>query len=219
MRLLLLLLTFVALLFGCKKNVEFPPEIRPNEFWARYTITDDSGRTTTYYHQGEETTQIEDVSGLVVELGYFTETTLEDSIKQITAGLSEFLTGKPISIRLKAKMPVSDPFTTVDWTAGELEELLFPGKSFVFGDGPGEAQIQIEGYPNRTWVGTSAAASNQNGYLRVLEVSDYGAPQINIPYFGKKVKLAFACPLIHNSGSIWTLTEGEAVLLFRYYTF
>jgi multidrug efflux pump len=53
----------------------------------------------------------------------------------------------------------------------------------------------------------------------LLEVSDYGAPEINIPYFGKKVKFSFSCTMTHSSGATWTITEGEAILLFRYFTF
>jgi hypothetical protein len=219
MRLLLLLLISVAFLNGCKKNVEFPPEFRPNEFWARYTIKDDSGHIQTYDFRGEDTTRLENLSGLVVQLGYFTKTEIQDSIKQITAGLSEFFTGAPISVRLNANAPVTDPTTPEEWTAAELESILFPGKSFTFGDGPGEAQIRLEDYPASNWSCNSTISSNINGYLRVLEVSDYGAPEINIPYFGKKVKFSFSCTMTHSSGATWTITEGEAILLFRYFTF
>lgn len=219
MRLITLFLLGVALLNSCKKNVEFSSDLRPNEFWARYTMTDDSGNVSTYAYQGEDTTHLVDLSNFVVSLDYFTQNAIEDSIKQITVGLSELWTGTPISIRLNANSYVTDPFFPTEWTAAELEELLYPGKTFQFGDGPGQAQIQIEGYPYKKWICTSSSSSNQNGFMRVLEVRDYGAPEVDISYFGKKVKLAFSCTMTHQSGSTWTLTDGEAVLLFRYYKF
>ncbi|MBC7776616.1 MAG: hypothetical protein H7246_14380 [Phycisphaerae bacterium] len=218
MRQNLILLSLLAIV-GCKKNVEFPPEIRPNEFWARYTITDENGSTMHYMFRGEDTTSLDILSGHVVSLHYFSEGDIQDSVKLITAGLSEFWTGAPISIRLNSPDLLTDPFTPKEWTAAELESLLYPGKTFAFGDAIGEAKLSIEGYPNTIWTCTSNVSSNLNGYFRILEVEDYGAPTVSIPYFGKKVKISFAAPLVHDSGNIWTLADGEAVLLFRYFTF
>ncbi len=218
MRILLLILLASAII-GCKKNVEFPAEIRPNEFWVQYSITNDTGITTDEYYQGEDTVTLTNVHNAIASLDYFTFEAIQGNVKEITAGLADFLAGVPISVRIKSPDLVTDPNTPEQWTAAELERLLYPGKTFAYGDAPGEVLLKLEGYPNRPWACTSSTATNQNGYFEVLEISDYGAPEIGIPYFGKKVHIKFAGPLTNDSGNTWTLQNGEAVLFFRYYTF
>jgi len=215
----LFFLFLLAASFGCKKNVDYPPEIRPNEFWARYNITDENGIEKSYAFRGEDTTKLVNLFEYVVSIEYFSYYRMLDSMKQIESGLSGILIGTPFSIRLKRPELVTDPFTPPEWTASELEDLLYPGKTFVFGDGLGEAKISIQDYPNQAWSCSSNAMSNQGGYLRVLEVEDYGAPEIGVPYFGKKVKLGFAGDFISNLGTKWRLHKGEAVLFFRYFQF
>ncbi len=215
----LFFLLLLAGSFGCKKNVEFPPEIRPNEFWVRYTLTDETGTEKPYMFRGEDTTTLNILSGYVVSLGYYSNSAIRDSIKHINAGLSESLAGTPFTVRLNCPDLVTDPFTAPEWTLTEVENLLYPGKTFAFGDAPGEAKIAIKDYPGENWSCSSTTSSNQNGYFRVLEVEDYGSPEIGVPYFGKKVKISFFGTLVHSSGTIWTLRDGEAVLFFRYYKF
>ncbi|MBP6811305.1 MAG: hypothetical protein KA138_07285 [Saprospiraceae bacterium] len=216
---LFFLLLLVVSSTGCKKNVDFTPEIRPNEFWVRYSIVDETGSEKNYSYRGEDTILLNTLSGYVGTLGYFSDSDIQDSIKQINAGLSEFLAGTPFAVRLNWPDLITDPFAKPEWTASELENLLYPGKTFDFGEAPGEAKITLEGYPGNTWSCFSSEISNQNGYFRVLEVTDYGAPEIGIPYFGKKVKIAFSTKLVHSAGMVWTLHDGEAVLFFQYYTF
>jgi hypothetical protein len=212
-------LLLLASSIGCKKNIDFPPDIRPNEFWAQYTLIDETGAEKSYAYRGEDTVTLNILDGYVVSLGYFSNYGIRDSIKHIDAGLSEFLAGTPITVRLNMPGLLTDPYSVPEWTEEELEALVFPGKTFVFGECPGEAKITLRDYPNKTWTCTSKNSSNNQGYFRVEEVTDYGAPEIGVPYFGKKVKISFSATLQHSSGAIWTLKNGEAVLFFQFYKF
>lgn len=204
---------------ACKKNIDFPSELRPNEFWVKYTITDEEGFVTPFAYQGEDTIHLDNLSGFVAELEYFSYGEIQGSIKAIYAGLNGTLFGRPVAIRINAAELLTDPFTPPEWTHTETTDLLQAGKTFAFGDAPGEAQIILNECPNNTWSCFSTALSNQNGQLKIMEVSDYGSPEINIPYFGKKVKLSFSGTFTVNTGATWTISNGEAVLLFKYYSY
>lgn len=212
---LLLLVSSTA----CKKQIDFPPELRPNEFWVKYAITDEEGFITPFEYQGEDTIRYDNLSGFVAELGYFSYGEIQDSTKSIYAGLNGVLFGRPISVRINAEQPLTDPFTPPEWTPSESTDLLQAGKSLAFGDGPGEVQITLNQCPNNAWSCFSTAQSNQSGQMKIVEVSDYGSPEINIPYFGKKVKLQFSGIFTVNTGVNWTISNGEAVLLFKYYSY
>ena len=221
MRQKLYFLLLLASSIGCKKNIDFPAEIRPNEFWANYTLIDETGAETSYAYQGEDTTTLQILDGFVVSLSYFSNYGIRDSIKHIDAGLSQSLAGTPITVRLNKPGLLTDPYSVPEWTKEELESLVFPGKSFEFGEGPGQAKITLQDYPGRSWTCTSSNSSNNNaqGYFRVEAVEDYGSPEIGVPYFGKKVKISFATTLSQSTGALWTLKNGEAVLFFQYYKF
>lgn len=219
MRQKLFFLLLLASSSACKKNIDFPPDLRPNEFWVQYTVVEETGVETKYHFQGEDTTHWVLLPDVVIALEYFSHSAIQDSVKQIDSGLIGSLAGTPFSVRLNGFDLLTDPFSVPEWTPAELEQLLIPGKTYAFGDGLGEVKIDLQDYPKGTWTCSTDTRSNQAGYFRVLEVEDYGSPEIGVPYFGKKVKISFACTLVHNSDKSWILRDGEAVLFFRYYKY
>lgn len=219
MRLKLFFLLLLATNSACKKNIEFPAEIRPSDFWLRYNIADENGTEHAYQFRGEDKTESSQFPGYEITLSYFCNYEIRDSLKQISAGLSGSISGAPLTLRLNHPDLVMDPFKPSEWTQSELEALLYPGKTFAFGDGPGEAKLILQDYPDTGWQLTTTALSNQDAYLRVLETEDYGSPEIGVPYFGKKVEFEFACPLYDDSNTPHMLRSGEAVLFFRYFKY
>lgn len=219
MRQILLLLGLIAATAGCKKNVEYPPEIRPSEFWVQYTIEEETGTKQLYRYQGEDSIAWSQIPGYSVTIDYFSNSEIQNNRKQIVSGLTTFFLGTPFSLRLNHPDIVTDPFTPPEWTVDDLENLLYPGQSFSFGDEPGEAKLFINDFPDGVWTCYTSSLSNQSGYCRVLSVEDYGSPELGVQYFGKKVHISFAGTLFQASGTVWTLHDGEAVLFFRYYKF
>lgn len=220
MRLKLFFLFLISSAVACKKDADLPPEIRPNDFWVRCTIVDNNGAEQPYEYRGEQKISIDSIPGLSLSIGYFSTPAIDDSIKNITSGLATQLFPAPFAIRLNYPERLSDPFAVPEWTKPELERILFAGKSFAFGDETGEAKLYLNDLPYGKWSYASTAVSNQGGYLRVTACEDYGSPEVQVPYFGKKVTLEFAGPVVDpQTGIIWTLKKGEAVLFFRYYKF
>lgn len=211
------LLLAVSSLAACKKNVDFPPEIRPRDFWVRCTITDDNGQTRLFEHRGEDNAT--GVAGLTLSLMYFSDGGIQDSIKYITSGLNAWPLPTPFYLRLNHPERVTDPFTPKDWRAADLAEVLYPGKTWRFGNAPGEALLAIGDFPGGGWAFGTNLLANADGYVRVLEVSDYGIPELGTPYFGKKARVEFSADVANSAGTVWRLRNGEAVLFFRYFTF
>ena len=205
---------------ACGKKVDFPPELRPRDFYVRYTLVEEAtGAETPYTYRGEDTTASDIVPGLTFTLSYFSNYAIRDSIRQISAGIACPLLAAPFTLRLNHPEPVTDPFAVPEWKPQDLESVLYTGKTFVFGDAPGEAKILLTDYPNGAWTLATTPLSNKGGYLRILELEDYGSPEISVPYFGKKVRLEFAGTVYDADGKTWKLRAGEAELFFRYYKF
>jgi len=212
-----LLLLVVSGIAACKKEVDYPLELRPDDFWVRCTITNDSSQTRRFEHRGGDTATL--VPGLTLSLWYFSSGDIRDSIRYITSGLNVWPFPTPFYLRLNHPERVTDPFAPKDWQAADFADVLFPGKTYRFGNAPGEAELQIGNFPGGGWAFGTDGAANTNGYVRVLEVSDYGIPELGTPYFGKKARVEFSADVTNTNGTAWRLRDGEAVLFFRYYTF
>lgn len=219
MRPKLIFLCLLAASAACKKNADYPPELRPRDFFVRFTLLDENGAGRLYEYRGETDTTIGQPPGLTFTLSYFSNSAIRDSIRQITAGIAAPLLPAPFALRLNHPDKISDPFAVPEWTPSELDFLLVPGKVFSFGDGPGEAKLVINDYPDGNWSCSSNSQSNTDGFLRIVEVEDYGAPEIGVPYFGKKVRIAFNARVYDALGEPRALHGGEAVLFFRYYIY
>lgn len=219
MRLKLFFLSLLAAASSCKKNVDYPPELRPRDFFVQCTLADDAGAEQLYVYRGESETTIGQDPGLTFTLSYFSTSAIRDSIREITAGIANPLLPAPFALRLHHPDKVTNPFEVPEWKPADLEPLLVPGKIFAFGDGPGQAKLIINDYPAGNWSLATNAQSNPDGLLRIVEVEDYGSPEIGVPYFGKKVRVAFTARVYDNWGKTWTLRDGEAVLFFRYYVY
>ncbi|MDX2134988.1 MAG: hypothetical protein SFV52_09385 [Saprospiraceae bacterium] len=213
----LLPIAALCLMVSCKKEGVFPEDIRPADFYAQFTIEDATGRDTLFSLRGEDSVPF--IPGYSLTIEYLSDAFVRDSIRYIWGGLGVSLFPRPFFIQLSNPQPQTDPFVPVEWQAEELEQLLYPGKTWQLGNAPGEAVIGIADFPDGLWSFSSAGADNTQGYLRVLEVSDYGVPDLGTPYFGKKVRFQFTCSVINADGETWTLRDGEAVMFFRYYTF
>lgn len=212
-----LLLLIVGCLSACKKDGNFPPELRPDDFWVRCSIQDNDGQTHLFEYRGGNSSTV--VPGLTLNLGYFSSGEIRDSIWYITSGLNAWPYSTPFYLRINHPDRVTDPFMSKDWRAADIADVLFPGKTYRFGQAPGEAEIEIGEFSAAAEVFGSNGVDNAEGYLRVLDVSDYGIPELGTPYFGKKVRVEFSANVVNNKGVVRRLLNGEASLFFRYYQF
>jgi hypothetical protein len=211
------LLLLAASIAGCKKDVDIPPELRPNDFWVRCTIVDDTGQERLFEHRGEDTASL--APGLTFRLGYLSEGVISDSIRRTWSGLGTWPFPTPFYLSLSQPDRVTDPFTPTEWQAEDYADVLFPGKTFRLGAAPGEAELGIADFPGGAWAFNTTSIHDPDSYVRVLEVSDYGIPDLGTPYFGKKARFEFFVKVSDSNGTVWTLRDGEAVLFFRYFKF
>lgn len=212
-----LLLVSFCLLPACKKEGDYPAEIRPRDFYVHCTLVNEQGVESPYEYRGEDTIALH--PAFVLDLGYLGNSYIQDSLRHIWAGLGVSFFPMPFFISITHPERVTDPFTVPEWQAGDFEDVLYTGKTFTFGPGPGEATIGIADFPNGNWSFNTQGVDNTDSYLQVLEVTDYGMPELGTPYFGKKVHFKFSCKITNSSGATQQLRQGEAVLLFRYYQF
>lgn len=220
----LLLLLSASLWQSCKKEVDYPADIRPRDFYVRATLVEGDGTERPYEYRGEDTltlSPLPSLPDLVLEMEYLSNYYIQDSIRYLWGGLGAWDGFVPLPFFIQVSHPnrVTDPFTPPEWRKEDLEEVFFPGKEFRYGGAPGDAVIGIADYLNGAWMFNTLTSDNSDSYLRVLEVSDYGIPELGTPYFGKKVRFQFSCRLSNGDSGDWRLRDGEAVLFFRYYQF
>jgi hypothetical protein len=92
---------------------------------------------------------------------------------------------------------------------------LQPGKNLELGEGPGHASVSLRLLSNDQFYHSYPV---NDGTLTILETEDYGSPEANIAYFGKKVHFSVQGTL-HRDTDVVTLSRCEAVLFFRYYNY
>jgi len=112
---------------------------------------------------------------------------------------------------------VSEAIEVPEWTREELESVLLEGKNYMFGDGPGQIRLIIKEPISNVYYQTDDR-SNADDYLVLESVEEYGSPEVGIPYFGKIARFTFQCN-VYDGDKRWRLTNGEAVLFFRYFNF
>ena len=207
------------LVAGCKKDGDVPEEIRPSDFWVKATVVDEQEQTMPYAYRGEEIVTVDTFMGIPYsrEIIYASTYGIDaEKVKfingAITDGSWEFAL---FTLVLRHPDYVTDPFLPSEWTKSELETVLVSGATFTMGVAPGQVSMAMryiqEDVMYQTQVGSPAS-------VKVITVEDYGSPEANIAYFGKKVHVQFEGDFYHEQQRR-TITNGEAVLFFRYFNY
>ncbi|MBK9336712.1 MAG: hypothetical protein IPM98_08980 [Lewinellaceae bacterium] len=185
-----ILLLLAGSIAACKKDVDIPPELRPDDFWVRCTIVDNTGQERLFEHRGGDKATLP--PGVTFQLAYLSEGVISDSIRRAWSGLGSWPFPTPFYLSLSHPDRVTDPFTPAEWQAEDYADVLFPGKTFRFGAAPGEAALGIADFPDGAWSFKTMDSNGPDSYVRVLEVSDYGIPELGTPFFGKKPDSSFS---------------------------
>jgi hypothetical protein len=210
---------------ACKKEADLPMELKPDDFYVRYRLEDGAGLNKSYFYQGGQAFVFDSIGNIPINLNVASITRYlirTDSIKQIWSGLEYSVEGVlPIGwafvLGFDQPQKVTDPLLPPEWTPDELEQLLVAGRKFPLGEGAGKVHLGISAYPDSLTIPTTSVAS-PDAYLQIESVEDYGEPKANVPYFGKKVRFSFAGDFKVVDHTI-RLSEGEGVLLFRYFNY
>lgn len=207
----------MTLAAGCKKDADVPLEIRPSDFWVQATVANEQEETLPFAYRGEEIST-DTFAGIPYprEITYTSTYGIDaERVKWINGSLIDSWGFTIFNLTLRHPSLVTDPFLPLEWTKSELETVLVPGMSFTLGDAPGQAAMTMRYLQDDVFYNTFP---NNTGSIVIAEVEDYGSPEANIAYFGKKVHVVFEGDF-HNETQRRRLTNGEAVLFFRYYNY
>jgi hypothetical protein len=210
--------SLLLLVAGCKKDADFPVEIRPSDFWVQCTVDDAQEQAQPYYYRGEDTFTIDTFAGIPYsrEITYTSTYGIDaDRAKWINGSIVDSWGFTLFNLNLRHPDLVTDPLRPPEWTKAELEAVLVPGASIPLGDGPGQASMAIRYIDEDVFYYT---LPNNTGSVLITEVEDYGSPDANIAYFGKKVHVVFE-GAFYNAQELRQVTGGEAVLFFRYFNY
>lgn len=213
------LLLLLSLATGCKKDADIPLEIRPSDFWVQATVANEQEETLPFAYRGEEIYTLDTFAGIPYprEITYTSTYGIDaNKVKFINGTITDGSWGQSLfSLTMRLPELVTDPFLPFEWTKSELESVLIPGATFIMGDAPGQVSMAM------TFIQEYERYQTQSGdaaSVVVTSVEDYGSPEANIAYFGKKVHIQFEGDFYYGTQHR-RLTNGEAVLFFRYFNY
>ncbi len=224
MRNTLYFLSLIAIIsaLGCKKEVDIPREIRPSDFYAQCTVQIPEDTIREFRVRGEQSIFLDSIGNMAfnVTIRQHCEYGISlDSNKFIVGGLSyDFLFGWAAAIRLFRDQKASATEQNPEWRREELEELLVPGREFSFGDGPGQALLFLSQWNPEITVGGDNQQPQSDAFLRLESVEDYGSPEAGVPNYGKMARFRFGGSF-EREGNVQKVTNGEAVVFFRYFNY
>jgi len=204
---------------GCKKDADIPAQARVSDFSVTCDVTDTSGNTFPFHYRGDDQIFYDTFAGIpnYLTVGYSSYYYINGTNKYITGNLHAGYFFQIFRLDVCRNVSVSEAIEVPEWTREELESVLLEGKNYMFGDGPGQIRLIIKEPISNVYYQTDDR-SNADDYLVLESVEEYGSPEVGIPYFGKIARFTFQCN-VYDGDKRWRLTNGEAVLFFRYFNF